>query len=434
MSFEAQIIEQSKKRKLILDQANAILAKATKEGRSFTTEETAEFDKRHKEGDEIRGMIERMQLQAAEERALADAMPDNRQTGREDIVDPDGKGADRAAEAAAKEERGDFQAYLRGGVAGMDAERRSRVTKRIAALPSEARALAEGAGATGGYLVPQGFEKQLVIATLAIGKFLKKVESWETEMGNQIPWPSANDTGQRADVVGENTQVASTGADPAFGVTQFYAYMYTTQIVLVPFTLANDSAFDLEGYLNKMFATRFSRGLNIDATTGNGTGRLTGITVNATNSGFTTATNATLAFADLENTYGALDPSYVDQASWMFHNSTLTAIKKLVDTNGRPLFSPGGVTSDLSKPVADTILGKEYVINQAMPVIASTAKSIIFGDLSAYKHRSVKGVQMLRLVERYADFMQVGYMGFQRHDGKLIDAGTHPVIYTAQPV
>ena len=39
----------------------------------------------------------------------------------------------------------------------------------------------------------------------------------------------------------------------------------------------------------------------------------------------------------------------------------------------------------------------------------------------------LRGVQILRLVERYADYGQVGYLAFHRHDARLIDAGTHPV-------
>ena len=38
---------------------------------------------------------------------------------------------------------------------------------------------------------------------------------------------------------------------------------------------------------------------------------------------------------------------------------------------------------------------------------------------------------MLRLVERYADYNQIAFVAFQRWDGALIDAGTHPVKYLA---
>ena len=37
------------------------------------------------------------------------------------------------------------------------------------------------------------------------------------------------------------------------------------------------------------------------------------------------------------------------------------------------------------------------------------------------------GTTVLRLVERYADYLQVGYIGFLRADGNLVDAGTHPI-------
>ncbi len=428
MSLELQIVELSKKRADIINGAGAILTKAHTENRNLNTEEQSEFDRRHKEGADLRAQIERMQTQLAEDRALASAMPDTRQAGRGDVTGSDPE------TAKAEIENQDFRSFVRGGLSGMEPERRARVTKRMMEVPNEVRALAEGTGTAGGYTVPTGFEKDLVLATLAIGKYLKFIDSITTELGNSLPWPSGNDTGQSATIVGENAVVASTGADPLFGQTTFGAYMYTSNIVLVPLTLMNDSAFNVEGYLQKMFAIRFARALNAHFTTGTGTNQPTGVVTTATNSGYTTATNATLAFTDLVNVFHALDPSYRDEARFMFHDSTLQTIQKLTDSNGRPLFSPGGVTSDLSKPVADTILGRPYIINQGMPQIGSLAKSVLFGDFSNYKHRAVKGTQMLRLVERYADFLQVGFMAWQRHDGKLIDAGTHPVVYLAQPV
>lgn len=41
----------------------------------------------------------------------------------------------------------------------------------------------------------------------------------------------------------------------------------------------------------------------------------------------------------------------------------------------------------------------------------------------AYVIRDVTGVQLLRLEERYADFLQVGFLAFQRSDAKPQDAG-----------
>jgi HK97 family phage major capsid protein len=101
-------------------------------------------------------------------------------------------------------------------------------------------------------------------------------------------------------------------------------------------------------------------------------------------------------------------------------------VKKLKDTQGRPLFQPG-----LANKEPDTINGYPYQINQSMAVMAANAKSIAFGQLSKYFIRNVAQIEVLRLTERYADFGQVGFLAFSRADGNLLDAGTNPVKYYA---
>jgi HK97 family phage major capsid protein len=106
----------------------------------------------------------------------------------------------------------------------------------------------------------------------------------------------------------------------------------------------------------------------------------------------------------------------------------LKALKKIKipqysgDTAGVPLWQPGLVAGQ-----PDTILGYPFVINQAMAAMAASAKSIIFGDLSKYLIRDVRDVQLIRLDERFAEYHQVGFLAFSRHDGDLLDAGTDPV-------
>jgi HK97 family phage major capsid protein len=118
----------------------------------------------------------------------------------------------------------------------------------------------------------------------------------------------------------------------------------------------------------------------------------------------------------------------------MFSDLVLKSLKKIVDSVGRPLWQPGlsasfrdGAAVDLiaAKPL---ILDHPYVINQDMATPAQSAKSVLFGDMSTFKVREVAGgTTVMRLVERYADYLQVGFIAFQRFDSQLIDAGTHPV-------
>jgi HK97 family phage major capsid protein len=117
-----------------------------------------------------------------------------------------------------------------------------------------------------------------------------------------------------------------------------------------------------------------------------------------------------------------VDPSYRDNAKWMFNDNTLSKIKLLVDSQSRPLWLPG-----LVDRAPDTLLGSPYVINQDMASVTSTGKSVLFGDFSKYWIRDVRDVTLLRLDERFAEFLQVAFLAFMRTDGDLLDAGTKPI-------
>jgi HK97 family phage major capsid protein len=131
----------------------------------------------------------------------------------------------------------------------------------------------------------------------------------------------------------------------------------------------------------------------------------------------------------LVNVYHAVDPAYRQRpsAKYMFNDTTLKVIRLLVDGSSRPLWQPG-ISAGFGTGFPPTILDKEYVINSDMPNMAASAYAVLFGDLKSYKLRRVAGgVTVMRLVERYAEFLQVGFLAFVRFDGQLIDAGTHPV-------
>jgi HK97 family phage major capsid protein len=116
----------------------------------------------------------------------------------------------------------------------------------------------------------------------------------------------------------------------------------------------------------------------------------------------------------------------------------LKLLKLLVDGQSRPLWQPGltasfetGASVNLldSKP---KILDHPYIINQDMAAPAANAYSMLFGDVSNYILRKVGTPTVLRLVERYADYLQVGLTAFFRVDGQLVDAGTHPIAVMQQ--
>jgi len=55
--------------------------------------------------------------------------------------------------------------------------------------------------------------------------------------------------------------------------------------------------------------------------------------------------------------------------------------------------------------------------------IATGNKTVLFGDFSGYAVRVAGGINVLRMDERYADELNVGFIAYKRVDGDLISAG-----------
>ncbi len=114
----------------------------------------------------------------------------------------------------------------------------------------------------------------------------------------------------------------------------------------------------------------------------------------------------------------------------MFNDSTLSALRQLVDGNGFPIWMPAN--QGLSGGPGDRFLGTPYVINQDMASIATTQKTVLYGDFSRFYVRDVLGIRLVRMDERYADYLQIGFIAFARGDSVVRDAGTAPIKHLVQ--
>lgn len=173
--------------------------------------------------------------------------------------------------------------------------------------------------------------------------------------------------------------------------------------------------------MNNRLITRIGRITNKHFTVGTGSsqpsGVLTGATLGVTGA---KAQVDSVTYDDLVELEHSLDPAYREggRCSFMFADTTLKAIKKLKDGQGRPLWLPG---IDVKEPAS--ILGYRYVINQSVPAMAATAKSVLFGDFSKYIIRDAMGITMYRFADSaFAQKGQVGFLAFMRSGGVLTDA------------
>lgn len=273
-------------------------------------------------------------------------------------------------------------------------------------------ALQVGTDSEGGYLVPDEFERTLIEALQEENVFRQLANVIMTSSGDKkIPVVAAKGSASWVDEEGVIPE-----SDDAFGQVSIGAYKLATMIK-VSEELLNDSVFNLEQYIAKEFAKRIGSKEEEAFFVGDGIGKPTGI-FNATGGGgvgVTTASASAITMDELMDLFYSLKSPYRKNAVFVTNDATIKNIRKLKDGNGQYLWQPS-----LTAGQPDTILNRPIKTSAYVPVIASAAKTIAFGDFSYYWVADRQGRAFQRLNELYAATGQVGFKATQRVDGKLI--------------
>ncbi|MGZ4518881.1 MAG: phage major capsid protein [Mycobacteriaceae bacterium] len=409
MSIKSLMEERAK----VWDSMTAVREAATAEKREFTAEERENWDKAEARLTTLTGDIEREQRADEFAKTLAPKM--------EQVADE--IAANRTEDKPA-EYREVFEKWARFGSGEMTNDEKRALRDGFVAASGETRALGIGTGAAGGYAVPQGF-RDVLIETLKYYNSVRQVATViTTDSGATLPWPTNNDTANVGAILAENSQI--TQQDVTLGQEQLSAYMYTSKLVLVSLQLLQDSAINVESFLARKRGQRIGRIQNQHFTTGSGTGQPLGLVTGGTLvSQAATGSTTAIKYADLVNTMFKVDPAYRNggNVKWMWSDTALSTIRQLVDGQGRPLWEPS-----VQAGTPDILLGKPVIINNDLAVPAANAKTGAFGDFEAgYVIRDVSGVQTVRLDERYADFLQVGWFAYCRTDATVQDTAAYTV-------
>ena len=383
----------------------------------LTAEERESWDNHEARLDVLTGDIEREERAARLAEVDYDAIPDAR--GGNPVNDAGDTAADyRAA----------FDMWARFGQGELDREQRqilrSGAVSFTEAEQGEVRAAGVGTGAAGGFTVPALFRNQLIERLKFYSGVRQEAEVITTETGASLPWMTNNDTGNVGAILAENTAV--TELDATFGTASLDAYMYTSLMTRVSLQLIQDSALDIDSFLPRKLGERIGRIQNQHFTTGTGTAQPLGVITGGTAVVAAVGNTTSFSYDALVDAVARLDPAYLQSGNlaWMGSQTALANLRKLKDSQNRPLWEPS-----LQAGNPDNFMGYRFILNNDMPVPAVSAKSLAFGDFRAgYVVRDVLGVQALRLDERYAEFLQVAFLAFQRSGGTVQDTSAYTVL------
>lgn len=356
---------------------------------------------------------------------------------------PETRGATPGGDDAVYREA--FNNYLRYGEITRELRTNPLSTAPGAPAPGTATA------GDGGYFVPQGLWQQLAVALKAYGGLSSQFRQLETPTGNPMPWPTIDPTAIVGTLLSENSQVSE--VDFTIGQGMLSAWTVTSGVHLVSIQITEDSAFDIDSFIADRVGESIGRKQAQLAYSGTGSSQPLGIntaiaagSVHSSNSGGYVALGTATAVKLFSGTttelaanvlapqtlvamISAVDPAYyhTQYGTARFYMNAAQAfnLRQVVDSNGRPIlnfangFTADGVTNPdyNSGSAVASLFGFEVQIDNSIGNLsASTVQGPLFGNLAhAMVQRTVgPGCRVMRLDQRYADYLQVGYVGFIR--------------------
>lgn len=386
----------TEKRQNIWEQAKALLDVAEKENRDLDAAEAESYGKMTDDLNALRARIDRQ--------VESDA------TSRDVEASLRNLGLNTSGAASATDLSEQFRQLARGEIRSID------MSAADFGKSLNTRALSKGVATAGGNLVPTSFYDQLVEHMVESSGVLQLGPTvLNTTGGEQLDIPVTTSYGAAA-LVAEAGVIA--GTDPAFAKRSLGAYKYG-QLVLAARELVDDSAFDLASFIAKVAGRNVGLALGAHLITGTGVAQPTGIVTSASTGVTGGAGVVGVPTADnlIDLMFSVIAPyRNSPSAGWLVKDSTLGAIRKIKDSAGRYLFEPAATFG-----APDTLLGKPI---QSDPNVAATglsAKSVAFGDFSAYFIRYAGGVRFDRSDEFKFDTDQVAFRALIRADAITAD-------------
>ena len=254
-----------------------------------------------------------------------------------------------------------------------------------------------------------------------------------TENGSDIGFPTSDGTTEVGELVTQNT--TATALDPSFASVPIPTYKFSSKVFTVPMELLQDAQIDIVAYFTQRSRDRIGRIQNTKFTLGTGTGEPTGV-VTAAGAGKvgTTGQTTTVLYDDLVDLVESVDENHLGmpdtqtgnpsfKPGFMVSQSARKMLRKLKDTAGRPIWTPGSTDTNGNITPAQ-MLDYPVYINNDMAAPVANAKSILFGNLASYLIRDAMDLTLFRFDDSaYTKFGQVAFLAWSRSGGNLLDSG-----------
>lgn len=397
----SEFIKRLQERRLnVWEQAKELLDTAEADKRDLTAEEEQTYQRLSADLDKIdervKDLVEAEQRTKDAEAAFADLL---------------NKPADERKKTHDK--NAEVRAWLTGQAG------RSFEIRPDAATPTDFRTLSKLTAAAGANTVPISFYNRLIEHMIEVsGVLMTNPTLLRTATGEQIQIPktTAHSTPSGAPIAEAATLSTS---DPTFGQVPLDAYKYGL-LLQVSHELANDTGVDLIGYLARQAGRALGNWLGAHLVTGTGTSQPNGVVTAATVgvTGATTGASGTFTADELIDLMFSVIAPYRNSPScaWLMRDATVARVRKLKDGQGQYIWQPG-----LQAGAPDTLLSKPLYTDPNVAAVATSAKSVVFGDFSTYFVRMVESLRFERSDDYAFNTDLISYRAILRADGDQVD-------------
>lgn len=359
-----------------VEELKLLYATLTAEERAITEEEETRAEEINKEIKRIDKTID-----------ILEEMKENLATRGEKVNQEGNHSANE--EERAEEETKAFADYLRG-----------MITKE-----TRATNITEGEN---GAVIPKTIANKIIKKVYDISPILEKATRYNVKGDLEIPLYDEETNDITMTYHDEFTELeSSAGKIKTISLKGFLAGVLT----LVSKSLLNKSQFDIISFVIDQMAFNVSRFIEKELLIGT-TGKIEGL--KQVTQKITAAGTNVIKADELIDLQGKVKDVYQNDAIWIMHPNTRTALRKLKDGNGRYLLQ-----DDVNAPFGKTLLGKVVYTSDNMPEMAAGKTVIYYGDMSGLAVKIVEelGIEVLR--EKYATQHAIGVVGWIEMDAKV---------------
>ena len=273
-------------------------------------------------------------------------------------------------------------------------------------LPGTHNMLSGGECDSGSYYLPESMDAKFR-STRNANSILRSLATVFTSYDNGLNI-STYAYDDYAQFIPEGGEIPITNPDDDFGRLTVNSHKLAVFYKL-PIEFVRDSGFSIEDYIAKRMAKNVSNAENKAFLLGNGEIEPTGL-LNDEGGAEVGVTADSLSYDGIVDLFFSVKPEYRNNAVWIMNDKTALALRKLKDESGFPLWNSN----------SDTILGKPVFICNEMPDADDGEKCILCGDFNYYWISDRNPVCLKVLQELFAIHGQIGYIGTEFIDSKLI--------------